>query len=667
MKQVVFDPLFAGARPTSTFYWFFGMRSLESITGMEYLNTSEVVRMDDMFNRCYKLTSLNLEKFNMSKVTDLSEMFRSCSALQTIYVGDGWKMSEMALTSSHNVFKDCTSLVGGKGTAYDATHVDADYAHVDGGTDNPGYLSAGTMSYVCYTPDNTTLTFYHDNQRDSRPGRIYDLNVGINRVGWELDHTCSEVTNTVIDPSFADARPTTTYAWFYGMNKIDTIIGLEYLNTSEVTIMNWMFGHSNNLEHIDVSHFNTDKVNSMYAMFGDCEKLKTLDLSNWNTANVTDMDMMFSFCLELKTIYVGSGWNTDCVTESEHMFANNFLLVGGQGTAWDASNPRDKTYAHIDGGPDNPGYFTEKPAFIRGDVNGDVVVNIADVTALIDLLLGGGAISNPAADCNQDGNVNIADVTTLIDYLLSGTWPTPPQPANETFTVNGVSFTMIGVQGGTFTMGATPEQGDEVQDWEKPAHQVTLSSYSIGQTEVTQELWQAVMGSNPSAFTENPLRPVEHVSWDDCQTFINALNQLTGKTFRLPTEAEWEFAARGGNMSKGYMYAGSNELDEVAWFYDNSYDLNSDDPNYGTHAVATKAPNELGLYDMSGNVMEWCHDWYASYSSEAQINPTGPDSGPVRVYRGGAWNTLGRVCRVSLRADIIPSSPVNHLGLRLAL
>ena len=141
VKQVVFDPSFESARPTSTFYWFSGMRNLESITGMEYLNTSEVVRMDNMFNRCYKLTSLNLEKFNIAKVTDMSEMFRSCGALQTIYVGDGWKMSQMALTSSHNVFKDCTSLVGGRGTAYDAAHVDADYAHVDGGPDNPGYFS----------------------------------------------------------------------------------------------------------------------------------------------------------------------------------------------------------------------------------------------------------------------------------------------------------------------------------------------------------------------------------------------------------------------------------------------------------------------------------------------------------------------------------------------
>ena len=151
VKQVVFDPSFEAARPTSTHYWFYEMRNLEAITGLEYLNTSEVMRMDGMFSRCYKLKSLNLEKFNMSKVTDLSEMFRSCGALQTIYVGGGWKLSEMALTGSHNVFKDCTSLVGGKGTAYDAAHVDADYAHIDGGADNPGYLSARTMAYACYT------------------------------------------------------------------------------------------------------------------------------------------------------------------------------------------------------------------------------------------------------------------------------------------------------------------------------------------------------------------------------------------------------------------------------------------------------------------------------------------------------------------------------------
>ena len=237
----------------------------------------------------------------------------------------------------------------------------------------------------------------------------------------------------------------------------------------------------------------------------------------------------------------------------------------------------------------------------------------------------------------------------------------------ETFTVNGVSFKMVVVEGGTFTMGATPEQGEDAYDNEKPAHQVTLSSFSIGETEVTQELWQAVMGSNPSDFTGNLQRPVECVSWNDCQTFISRLNQLTGKTFRLPTEAEWEFAARGGTKSQGYKYAGSNTIGDVAWYYNNSYALGSGSPNYGTHAVATKYPNELGLYDLSGNVYEWVHDWYGSYTSDAQTNPSGPASGWYRVSRGGSWINNDVYCRVSHR-DIITPETTNHgIGLRLAL
>ena len=190
-------------------------------------------------------------------------------------------------------------------------------------------------------------------------------------------------------------------------------------------------------------------------------------------------------------------------------------------------------------------------------------------------------------------------------------------------TVNGVAFNMVKVSGGTFQMGATSEQGSYVDSDEQPVHQVTLSDYYIGETEVTQELWQAVMGSNPSKFTGSGLLPVEKVSWDDCQTFITKLN-----VFRLPTEAEWEFAARGGNSSQGYKYSGSNNIDDVAWYTNNS--------NSKTHEVGTKAPNELGIYDMSGNVWEWCQDWDGSYSSSAQTNPTGPTSGAERVYRGGS-------------------------------
>lgn len=262
-------------------------------------------------------------------------------------------------------------------------------------------------------------------------------------------------------------------------------------------------------------------------------------------------------------------------------------------------------------------------------------------------------------DVDYDGKVSIADVTTLIDYLLSGQWPEDEPPVIEAFTVNGVTFNMVTVTGGTFMMGATAEQGDDAWDWEKPAHQVTLSSYCIGETEVTQALWQAVMGSNPSSFTGDMQRPVECVTWNDCQTFITKLNELTGKTFRLPTEAEWEYAARGGKRSQGYKYAGSNTIDDVAWYLSNS--------SHTTHAVATKAPNELGLYDMSGNVCEWCQDWYGSYSSESQTNPTGPASGSGRVDRSGCWMDNDRGCRVSFRVNDNPTYSGNILGLRLAL
>lgn len=235
----------------------------------------------------------------------------------------------------------------------------------------------------------------------------------------------------------------------------------------------------------------------------------------------------------------------------------------------------------------------------------------------------------------------------------------------KSFVVNGVLFEMIRVEGGTFTMGATPEQGSDAYDNEKPPHKVTLSDFYIGQFTVTQELWTAVMGNNPSRFKGVNL-PVENVCWDDpghpkysCQEFIRKLNKLTGKQFRLPTEAEWEYAARGGKLCKGYKYAGSDNLGEVAWYSDNA--------GRTTHPVGQKKPNELDIYDMSGNVFEWCQDWWGDYSSGNQTNPKGPASGSYRVRRGGSWDGVARRCRASYRDYRSPSFRCNYLGFRLAL
>lgn len=225
--------------------------------------------------------------------------------------------------------------------------------------------------------------------------------------------------------------------------------------------------------------------------------------------------------------------------------------------------------------------------------------------------------------------------------------------------VSNVSFDMVYVKGGTFQMGVTSEQGDDAYDYEKPVHSVTLSDYYIGKHEVTQGLWKAVMGSNPSNFANGDNYPVETVSWNDVQEFLSKLNQLTGKKYVSPTEAQWEYAARGGEKSQGYKYSGGNDIGKVAWYNGNS--------KSSTHPVGTKKANELGIYDMSGNVDEWCQDWYDDYSSEAETNPTGPESGSLRVMRGGSWTDDAGHCRVSNRGGHSPGNRYYYYGFRLVL
>ena len=386
---------------------FQGCRGLTSLD-LSNFNTANVSRMSQMFEGCSGLTSLDLRSFNTANVEYMDDMFRACSNLVTIFADSNWKTT--AVTSSGNMFLGCSKIKGGKGTAYDANHTNKEYAHIDGGTYNPGYFTDYTpQAYACYTPSNTTLTFYYDNVRGTREGTTYDLNTSVD--GYSRWNSISQsVTRVVFDPSFATARPEGTNFWFKGMSQLTSIIGIEYLNTSEaismwgtfedcsgltsidlshfdtrnvtkmarmfygcsglasldvsgfntanVTDMNSMFSKCSGLTSLDVSSFNTAQVTDMAWMFNRCSGLTSLDLSSFNTANVTSTYGMFYGCSNLTTIYVGDGWNTDRVTSYGQMFYLCNELVGGAGTTYDDRHTGIE-YAHIDGGPSNPGYLTD--------------------------------------------------------------------------------------------------------------------------------------------------------------------------------------------------------------------------------------------------------------------------------------------------------------------
>ncbi|MBQ6433014.1 MAG: BspA family leucine-rich repeat surface protein [Bacteroidaceae bacterium] len=466
---------------------FSGCSSLTSLD-LSSFNTANVIDMRYMFTNCQGLKVIDLSSFNTAKVKYTYKMFRNCSNLTTIYAGSGWTMDAVDTSKANNydeMFFDDAKLIGHAGTAYDSNeYTAADYhdivkARIDGGTSAPGYFSL--KPYAHLSADGKTLTFYNDGKSKEKVGHIYDvLKYGYS--GWYADGSAANITDVVFDPSFADARPTTTAFWFYNMPYLTTITGLEYLNTSEVTTMramfyncqnltslnlssfntdnvtnmSYMFASCYNLRSLDLSSFNTDNVTNMQSMFASCADLRSLDLSRFNTAQVTNMSNMFLFCSsltsldissfntaavknmtqmfggcsELTTIYAGDGWTTAALESDgkQRLFLYDTKLVGGAGTTYDESayivtsednGGVDTQYARIDGGTSAPGYFTREGAPMHGDVNGDGVVTIADVTSLVNIILGKSpAPATGVADVNTDGSVTIADVTALVNKIL---------------------------------------------------------------------------------------------------------------------------------------------------------------------------------------------------------------------------------------------------------
>ena len=392
---------------TSMFEFCTNLKSVD----VSSFNTENVTWTQSMFRGCESMQVIDLYNFNTANVRYIGFMFRDCSELTTILVGDEWRTA--SVVDDDFMFTDCPNLVGGLGTTYDEEHIGASYAHIDEGEINPGYLSRKD-AYAIF--DNKTFTFYFDGKRDQRVGEKYDL-TGLD---WYYDNTNKKVVTVTFDPSFATYRPTKTASWFASMTHLTTINGLENLNTSEVTSMTFMFANCEALTSLDLSTFNTEKVTDMSYMFysNSFSALETLDLSGFNTANVTDVESMFDGCTELKTITVGDGWNVDGAF-SDDMFNNCTSLVGEKGTTYDAAFT-SASYAHVDGGEENPGYLTAAKKRNPADVNGDGDVNTADVVAVYSFIEKGEAslFTHEAADVDGDGDVNTADVVAIYAAII---------------------------------------------------------------------------------------------------------------------------------------------------------------------------------------------------------------------------------------------------------
>ena len=403
------------------FYYCSSMTSI-NISGW---NTTNVTNMSGMFVRCTGLTSLDLSGWNTGNVTSMYAMFRDCSNLTTIYVGANWSTEKV--TASGFMFDGCTSLVGGMGTTYDMYHTNKEYAHIDGGSANPGYLSAKTPRY---TYDSTTgalsLNWGTFNNGDKWGSEVIANDVTSVTATSDVSFTgdCSELFKgfsncTSMDLNNVNTSSVTNMSNMFENCSSLTSLDLSNWNTDDVNILNNMFKSCTSLRNVDVSNFNTSMVYTMYSMFEGCSSLVRLDLSGWDTRNGTDMARMFSGCSKLRTICVGGGWTTQIALSSNSMFYGCTSLVGGMGTTYDPSHT-DKEYAHIDGGPDNPGYFTDPNAVVvvTGDVDGDGYVTTVDITAIYNYLLNGDSTYIATCDVDGDGYITTGDITFIYNILL---------------------------------------------------------------------------------------------------------------------------------------------------------------------------------------------------------------------------------------------------------
>ena len=386
-------------------FMFFGNHQLTSLN-LSSFNTSKVQKMEWMFYGCISLRQLDLSNFNTAETYDMDGMFshsgldsldlssfkthwlilytrwmfKGCKHLKKIYVSSNWHTS--SIKESEEMFLGCENLEGCAGTVYDENHVDGSYAHIDGGPSSPGYFSKEHRPYAVLESDQT-LMFYYDSEYENRPSTVYFANVADEKPEWNTDDVCQNVTKVVFDPSFTSARPTSTFFWFDSMSNLQTIEGMEYLNTSEVKTMRSMFNDCSSLESLDLSHFDTSSATDLGYMFNGCLSLKEVNLSNFSTEAVTDMGYMFNGCLllssldlvnfntgqlkstsgmfahcrSLTSIVVSDGWNMDGVTNSHQMFLNCVSIVGNEGTGYD-ENHTDGSYARVDGGASDPGYLT---------------------------------------------------------------------------------------------------------------------------------------------------------------------------------------------------------------------------------------------------------------------------------------------------------------------